>query len=514
MNRRDFLESSLAGIGGAVVTGNALAQAPNDQGNSSPVLQKRSAVTEPADVVLNIKPVMTSLLHTDTWEGPCRWNRVTVGEERKRVRESFLHWPQDLRTGGLGKVKGVRVLQPAQITFKEDFVIPDSEFSKLSADIATTDAFYVAPYGSSVSAFQIAERFQKPIVMRGLGCRQVDIVAYTRSKGLEAYAATDNEDLAQWVNLLRARKVFQQTRVLFPTDAGLPASCSVGSVWDLDEVKERLGVVIVQIPFKEMTKEMTAAMANQAGIERAERSTDDLLRRSNKTMLDRKYVVQSFLFHQTVNNLMQRHGCNAFTIECFEFCSSRLPEQWKIAPCLIHSLLRNTEHASSCEGDIGSLLAMRLLMSVSGKSCHQGNCDPRPEETFRINHSVPSMKMNGFDQPDVPFQLGRFVESGWGTKVVVDFMDNKEKAVTVARFNPKANKILVLRGELVGATGWNQDLVGCSVEARIRPPEGRCDEFLRKRLDYGNHQQWVYGDWTEQMRRVGEMLHLEVDIIS
>ena len=90
--------------------------------------------------------------------------------------------------------------------------------------------------------------------------------------------------------------------------------------------------------------------------------------------------------------------------------------------------------------------------------------------------------MNGLDQPDLPYQLGRFVQQGWGTKAVVDFMNNQEKTVTVARVDPTATKLLVLKGTLVGSSGWGQDLIGCSVEAVIQPPPGRRDEFLRRRL--------------------------------
>jgi L-fucose isomerase-like protein len=211
---------------------------------------------------------------------------------------------------------------------------------------------------------------------------------------------------------------------------------------------------------------------------------------------------------------MARHDCNAFTIECFELCSSKLPDQWQITPCLIHSLQRDLGHASSCEGDLGSLLAMRMLMSVAQRSCHQGNSDPRPQGTFRINHSVPALKMNGYDEPPLPYQLGRFVSKGWGTKVLVDFMNNAEKTITVARVDPTASKLLVLKGTLVGASGWGRDEVGCSVEALIRPPEGRLDEFLRKRLEFGNHLQWVYGDYAADMQRLGEMLGLEVEVIA
>ena len=84
----------------------------------------------------------------------------------------------------------------------------------------------------------------------------------------------------------------------------------------------------------------------------------------------------------------------------------------------------------------------------------------------------------------------------------------------MARVNPAASKVLVLRGTLVGATGWNEDAIGCSVNAEIQPPEGKFDEFDRKRADYGGHMQWVYGDYTSEMRQLAEMLKLEADVIS
>ena len=183
-------------------------------------------------------------------------------------------------------------------------------------------------------------------------------------------------------------------------------------------------------------------------------------------------------------------------------------------PCLQHALFGNEGIASSCEADLGILLALRLLMSVSNKSCHQGNSDPHGRDTFHINHSAPSMKMNGMDKPDVPYQLGRFVEQGWGTKVVVDFMNNEEKTVTVARVDPTATKLLVCKGTLVGSSGWGQDNLSCSVTAIIQPPPDQAHEFLRRRMIYGNHLQWVYGDYTKELKTLGEMLGLTVEVFA
>lgn len=510
MNRRDFLATGMAG---AVLAASARLVSSQEAASATGPLPGGS-LTSPNETRLQVKPVMTNILHSDIWEGSCRWQAISPTDEAKNAQKRFDAWSRDLRDKGLGKVDEVKVLDPVHITFSEDFVIKPEEMAKLAPDSETADAFFVYPAGSSISAFEIGDRFKKPILLKGLGCRNVDIAAFTRSRGNEAFVAADDAELATILSLLRVRKVFRETRVLFPTDRGLPAACSVGSIWDLAGLRERLGIAVEAISYKELSDEMRRVQADSAATARAQEMAAGLVGQAQKCYLEDKYVVKSLQFYQTVANLMARHGCNAFTIECFELCSSRLPDEWQVTPCLIHGLLKDLGHAASCEGDLGSLLAVRLLMSVSGKSCHQGNSDPRAEGTFRINHSNPALKMNGFDRPDLPYQLGRFVSKGWGTKFVVDFMNNNEKTVTVARVDPSATRLLVLKGQLVGASGWGQDLIGCSVEALIKPPEGRVEEFLKKRLDYGNHLQWVYGDYTEELRQIGEMLKLEVEVIA
>jgi hypothetical protein len=123
--------------------------------------------------------------------------------------------------------------------------------------------------------------------------------------------------------------------------------------------------------------------------------------------------------------------------------------------------------------------------------------------------------MNGWDKPGLPYQLGRFVESGWGTKAVVDFMNNEDKDVTVVRMNPGGDRLLVLKGKVVDSNGWDQDLRGCSVSAFIVGKEsGSAHEFMKKQADYGNHLCWVYGDYSDQLVQLGEMLNIHVDVES
>jgi hypothetical protein len=178
-------------------------------------------------------------------------------------------------------------------------------------------------------------------------------------------------------------------------------------------------------------------------------------------------------------------------------------------------LFKDAGFASSCEGDLGALLATRMLLSVSGKSSHMGNMFSGKDNAVVINHSAPGIRMNGFHQSGLPYKLGRFVQSGWGTKAVVDFMRNDEKKVTVARVHPSGDKLLVMRGVLVGSRGWDNDNLGCSVEAIVKPIEsGRGDKFIRRQIEYGNHLSWVYGDYASQLAELGRLLGIEVEVIA
>jgi L-fucose isomerase-like protein len=313
---------------------------------------------------------------------------------------------------------------------------------------------------------------------------------------------------------LRARKVYRQTHALFISERGLPPVASVSSVNDLEALEEGQGIRVTQISYQELGKELDRIRADETQKEAARQLADELRKGAKATLLDQDYVIRSVEFYQTIRSLMARHGCNAFTIECFEFCSSRLPEKWKITPCLVHTLMKDQGFASSCEADFPALLAMRLLMSVSQKSSHLGNMFLRDGDILGINHSAPGIRMNGYEEPGLAYKLGRFTQSGWGTKVIVDFTQNLEKRVTVVRVDPTASKLLVLEGELVGSDGWEGDNLGCSVEAQIRPMKGTSQEYARKQLDYGNHLVWVYGHYADELKRLANVLGMEMDLIG
>jgi len=515
MKRRDLFKGTLsAAAGGALV-----APAMPETAQQAPACDSCSVTPFPAvpspSAKLRIKPVMTNIIHSGVWEGPCRFNVVAVEKEKQAVQQSYAGWTKAVRGGGFAFGADAEVLEPSLVTFNEDFSIPAAAFAELDREARNADAFFIAPSGSSNAAFDIVHRFRKPGILFGHSCRTVDVAAYAKSRGDEMLVVEDNDELRRTIALLRARKVFRETRVLFPTNRGFPSVASLTGVTDLKDLEERLGVTVTMLPYKALAETMEGTLSDRTAAREAGAQADELIRGAVETYVDRDYVVRSLLFQRAIERLMDAHTCNAFTIECFEFCSSRLPEKWKITPCLVHTLFKDRGVASSCEGDMGALLAMRLLMSVSGKSSHLGNMFLRDRSVVEINHSAPGIRMNGFDQPGLPYKLGRFVQSGWGTKAVVDFMRNGEKRVTVARMHPNAKQVLVMKGTLVSAAGWDKDNLGCSVAAFVKPAEtGNGEAFVRKQTGYGNHLVWVYGDYAEAMRQLGALMELEVEVVA
>jgi hypothetical protein len=517
MNRRSFLQTGI----GTIVAGNVALQGCRTTPDAalSPILSAASTrrnQTLASRTRINLKPVMTNIVHTGVWEGPCRFNVQSPAEERAVAQRLFNEWATDIKANGLGlDGKDVSILEPAHITFSEDFVLKPQELDKLRKDSSETDAFFIAPNGSSIASFDIGKEFNKTIIMRGLNCRTVDICAYSRSNGVEVFVPHNTEELRKLISLLRARKAFAQTRVLFPTDWGLPAVASLTGINEPKKLRKRFGIEVKRISYRELADEMQRVMASPAEKDAARQLAQQLIEGADKTCLQDKYVVRSMEFYGTIRNLMHRHHCNAFTIECFEFCSSRLPDKWNITPCVIHTLFKDQDIASACEADLGALLSMRLLMSVAGKSSHLGNMFHRQPNILVINHSAPGIKMNGFGEAGLPYQLGRFVDSGWGTKAVVDFMNNTEKRVTVVRMNPAATKVLLLKGMLVGSSGWGKDELGCSVAAHVKPADtGDSLAFVRKQKDYGNHLVWTYGDYVNDMVQLCDMLGMQTEVVS
>ena len=137
-----------------------------------------------------------------------------------------------------------------------------------------------------------------------------------------------------------------------------------------------------------------------------------------------------------------------------------------------------------------------------------GNLYYREENVVRLGHEVPALKMNGFDTPDLPYELRNFIVSGWGTKLQIELDKLIEKKVTFARIDPLGKKILAAKGEVIGCEGFGK--LGCALVALINIPNAR--ELTKKRADYGFHYAMVYGDYTQELNKLADIINMEIEL--
>ena len=467
---------------------------------------------KPIDLRIKVKPVFVFLAHHNAAEGPCR-----IGSAEQLDPKAERTRSQDVYAATMAKLKSLspvaHILDPVFIEHGDDWLVKAEQYRKLDVDVDEVDVFLVT--GTSLNQFfavKLGERYGKPVAMVGgeldpfipMGC---DAASHLRAEGLEAYVSLDYDEFNELLALLQVRKAMRQTRVLRVTQGQFDNVN--GNFLDLSRFKRHLGLESVDIPIKTFTAEWDRVRQDPKGRRIAEETAAALVRQAQGIHIDTDYVVNDVIFYLAAKNLMERYGCNAFTINCFEICpDGRVAAERKTTPCLTHTLFKDQGLPSACEGDICVLSAIMLLQGLAKRTAYMGNIYlvSRENNLMKILHDVPGLKLKGYDAPDVPYHLRNFTVGGWGTTVRYDFSRDKGQEVTIARVGPSADRMIVTKGTIVGCGGFATQ--GCSLEAIIQLPD--VADYFHKAADFGNHSAMVYGDYTEQLRALGKLMGLEV----
>lgn len=464
---------------------------------------------KPVDTKIGVKPLYGAMIHSDSQEGPCRIGtpeELSPEAERGRAKESwqrFQHMMEDL-------TPEAQLLDPVYIEYGEDFTVPEEQFEKLEEDLEEVDIFLLSYRVPGI------ERYGKPVAMIGKGITNVDIAAYLRHRGLEGYAPLNINEFNDLVSSLRVRKAFSRTRVLVVYKDDMISGSSLrhpagvySSIGDLDLWRKNLGVDFSVVTFEEFFEEMDR-VEGERGEEAAEIARR-LIGEAREAFMEEEDVTNSVIPYLAAGALLRKHRCNAFTIPCFTLCTSKVPAERRFTPCLTHTLLKDRGIPSSCEGDLNALMAMALLMYCSDRSVFMGN--PFVEDiegsTLRIGHDVPGLRMKGLGGPDLPYNIRPFTKGGWGVTVRYDFRLDRGQEVTVARFNPSGTRLLATSGEIVDGGGF--DSIGCSLSVLLKVPDAA--EFIHRQANFGHHSAMVYGNYTEKLRQVSEVMGYDLELV-
>ena len=255
----------------------------------------------------------------------------------------------------------------------------------------------------------------------------------------------DFAELNQLVRLMKVHKTLRRMRILVVLEGDLIPVGVASTIWDLEDLERRFGVGHVTVPSSLLFEAMDSLSEEES--RQGEAIANSLIEGAERVHMKRENILPSVQFYLAAKKVMARYGCNALSIACFEICAKRIAEKRRVTFCLTHSLLKDERIPSACEGDVNVLMAMALLMYLSGRSAYMGNTYPVDVENdiLALHHDVPGLRMKGSEET-LPYEIRNFTFGGWGATIRYDFSRDIGEPVTLARFDPTARRLLVAEG--------------------------------------------------------------------
>ncbi|MFO7933839.1 MAG: hypothetical protein R6U78_07140, partial [Bacteroidales bacterium] len=359
----------------------------------------------------------------------------------------------------------------------------------------------------------LGTKTDKRMLMVGNACSTLDVTAKLDSEGHEIYGALDMEQAAGLITGLKVRKALGKTKVLVVSNGDWDYEYNtVRSNLDKNVMREKFGFDAVYITIPEMMQHFESLQKEKKFTDESASITSQLVSGAEKNTMSFSAIQDSVMYYLTTKSLMEKYGCNAFTPTCQEFCVSRLPMKYRVTPCLTHSLLKDEGYASGCEADLNVTFSIALQIYLAERTPYMGNTlvEDREKNILSIHHDVPGRRMMGYDRPGLPYRLVGFTERNWGATLRYDFARDRGAPVTFCRMTPKLDKMLVVKGSMLGVEGLDQ--WGCSLKALIRVPDVM--RYFKAAQQTGHHFSMVYGDYSRQMRTTAEVLNMKIEEIS
>jgi len=504
-------------------------------------------IRKAADIRLKVLPIGSNMEHLYYYEGPCRfgkgdalkpgYDRLANAQAAKEFYNNVTKWVPS----------GCDVLNIELINGNDTWKVSEEQWERLAKSIAEADVIAALPrIGTDQLFMEMIERFNKPVVYSPTGICAIAETAALRSKpekSYQLYPTWSWENFTVRLAALRAAKIIKNTTFLLATRFGSTTSfSSVDSFNNYDLITSRLGAHFRFINAHELLDQMDpmpeggnhttpgrdTLNITEDDMKEIEALADELLGGAKEVEVSRKHMINSLKAYQTVKKLMDFYDCNAFSAPCPDICSTRRLNQMQFTFCLTHSLLTEQGIPSACEFDVSCAMSEQALIAVSGMNPYMGNAYPvrvengkisilhvsdedvaelnkDPKNLYSIQHSVPHRRMKDPNK-NAEYSIRHFAQDQeFGAIFRYDWKQDIGQVVTTCRFSPDGGKLFIGRGTIVGGGGYKDQ--GCSgpVIIRVRDHE----DFFEKQCNVGMHLPIVYGDVTEELKSLADVLGIE-----
>ncbi|MGA2767638.1 MAG: hypothetical protein ABSF24_04910 [Candidatus Bathyarchaeia archaeon] len=171
-------------------------------------------------------------------------------------------------------------------------------------------------------------------------------------------------------------------------------------------------------------------------------------------------------------------------------------------PCVAYANLRDEGIPAACEADINSLLSMTIMHYIAEKPSFMGNMfiDPA-DKNLIISHCVCPRKMQGYKTRPAPHMLRPYHTEKFTGSLTAFVKTKKGQEITLWRLSGDLKNMLITKGIIVDSVEHKGETY-CRAKIEVRINNAR--ELVHK--TFGNHHMIVYGDYTEQLRKLNEIL--------
>ncbi len=250
---------------------------------------------------------------------------------------------------------------------------------------------------------------------------------------------------------------------------GKPSDWLIASDVDYGEIKDALGITLVDIGIDELLE----------SIGKAERLPADAYAEIREKSFDRNVTEGALAIYSGLKDIVEKYDLDGFTLRCFD-----LLDPLGNTGCLALSLFNDEGVPAGCEGDIPALVSMAILKCLVGQPSFVANpsrIDADKNEMVLAHCTVPMTITEGYE-------LETHFESGIGIGIRGKI---PEKDVTVFKLSRKADRYFVSKGNVLKNL---RDPNLCRTQIHVRLDED-VNYFLTAPL--GNHHLVCMGNHVE-----------------
>jgi len=310
-------------------------------------------------------------------------------------------------------------------------------------------------------------------------------------KNVIPVSSSDFADVGRKLRVIKAIAKLGKTKVLYH------GRQSPGHL--VKQAKENLGVEIHQVKTERFIEAYKAA--DEKG---AKRLAEQWIRNAEEVVEPtKKDVVESCKLYYGIRKIMEEE--NAQVLAEGTFCMARKTD----IPfaCLVLAQLDDEGLAGVCQADLGATLTKLMVGYIADKPGFVANLHADTAENLvGLAHCTAPTKMDGPKNEAESYVIRN--HQGLYVSVSLDVRMKVGQKVTIASFDPP-NRILAYTGVI--ASNINVPHRNCRTYVAVKVEDA--NKLLKNYmcLDYPStgHKVLFYGDWTEEIRNLAQILELE-----